>query len=334
MKSINPSNEQLDEALKLFPEANFLQSPEWGEVNEKIGHKVVKRLFQKNDKTFGLSLGIIKDARRGRYMEIPGGPLWDAKVSGGDKFIFSEIRQIAEDNSCVFVRFRPQLSSDNTARIESLGAKKAPFHLHAEHTTILDLTKSEEDLLSRMRRQTRYEVRRADKLGIQVDFSSSNKAYEEFYELHSATARRQSFIPPSRELLFAEKEAFGSQARLYAAKSAEGETIAMGLVIIYGEEADYFEAASSDLGRKLPGAYALIWRAARDLKSLGVKRFNLFGIAPEGAKNHRFSGVTTFKTGFGGEYVNYVASHDIVINPIRYRLNWLIETVRRKLRRL
>ena len=27
--------------LKAFPEANFLQSPVWGKVNDLIGHKVV-----------------------------------------------------------------------------------------------------------------------------------------------------------------------------------------------------------------------------------------------------------------------------------------------------
>jgi lipid II:glycine glycyltransferase (peptidoglycan interpeptide bridge formation enzyme) len=329
-----PTDLELAAALKNFPEANFLQSPEWGKVNEKIGHKIVSRIFIKNDKTFGLFLGIIKDAKRGRYIEIPGGPLWDKQIKGGDKFIFTEIRKIAKQEKCVFVRFRPQFPENETKYIESLGAVKSPMHLHAEHTVMIDLSKSEEELLESMRRQTRYEVRRAEKLGLQTAFSDSAASYDEFYALQAATAKRQGFIPPSRKLLLAEREVFADEIRLYSAKTAEGETVAMGLIIFSGEEAGYFEAASSNLARKLPGAYALQWQVIKDLKALGVKRYNLFGIAPPNAKNHRFSGVTTFKTGFGGEVISFVSAHDLVINPAKYAVNYLVETIRRKLRHL
>jgi len=334
MTSKIPSDDEFRVALARFPEANFLQSLEWGEVNEKIGHKIIKRVFTKNDEVFGFFLGIIKDAKRARYMEIPSGPLWNEKTKGVAEFVFKEIRQIAAEEKCVFVRFRPQLLEDKTKYIESLGARKSPYHLNAEHTVIIDLTKSEEELLSDMRRQTRYEVRRADKLGLQTTFSNSEKAYDEFYALQSETAKRQNFIPPSRKILLAEREVFADKIRLYATKSPEGETVAMGLIVFAGNEAGYFEAASSDLARKLPGAYALQWQVIKDMKALGLKRYNLFGIAPPNAKNHRFSGVTTFKTGFSSETINFVSAHDLVINPAKYALNYAIETIRRKLRHL
>lgn len=316
---------------QLYPEANFLQSPEWGRMNELIAHKVI---IEATDKAWCLM--IVKNAKRGRYLEVPGGPLLDWQDETAVQEIFAKIRAIAKREKCVFVRLRPQLRNtpENLQLLSNLGLKKAPMHLHAEHTVILDLEKSEDELLKEMRRQTRYEVRRAGKLGITVDWSSSEEIFREFHQVQAETALRQHFVPPDLKTLLAERAAFDDHARIYVAKTAEGEPIAYGLILISGVEAEYFEAASTELNHKLPGAYALEWQVIKDLKKLGIKRYNLWGIAPHGQKNHRYAGVTTFKTGFGGEIVEFVPASDLVIRRFRYLLNLLVETVRKKKRRL
>ncbi len=320
------------QVIERFPEANFLQSPSWGEVNQKIGHKIIHQDFDSQ----GWCLMIVKQAKRGRYLEIPGGPLIDWQDEALVTQVFAEIRAVARREHCAFVRLRPQLrsSSQNLARLAALGCRKAPMHLHAEHTILLDLTQTEPDLLSAMRRQTRYEVRRSAKLGLQVSWQSDQAIFEEFQQVQAATALRQGFIPPSLATLLAERAAFGEAIRIYVAQTSAGEPVAYGLILWSGEEAEYFEAASTDLNRKLPGAYALQWQVIQDMKQLGLKRYNLWGIAPPGAKNHRYSGVTTFKTGFGGEIIEFVPAQDIIISKSKYLKDWAIETVRRKSRHL
>lgn len=331
-QNLSPSLAELwPKIQQLYPEANFLQSPEWGRMNELIGHKVI---IEATDKTWCLM--IVKNAKRGRYLEVPGGPLLDWQDETAVQEIFAKIRAVAKREKCVFVRLRPQLRNtpENLQLLSSLGLKKAPMHLHAEHTVILDLEKSEDELLKEMRRQTRYEVRRAGKLGIAVDWSSSEEIFREFHQVQAETALRQHFVPPDLKTLLAERAAFDDHARIYVAKTAEGEPIAYGLILISGVEAEYFEAASTELNHKLPGAYALEWQVIKDLKKLGIKRYNLWGIAPHGQKNHRYAGVTTFKTGFGGEIVEFVPASDLVIRRFRYLLNLLVETVRKKKRHL
>ena len=315
-----------------YPEANFLQSPEWGKMNELVGHKIV--IEATDERTW--CLAIRKDAKRGRYLEIPGGPLVDLKNEEEVRLIFNKIKVIAKQEKCVFVRLRPQLEKTikNMRLMQELGAEPAPMHLHAEHTVIVDLTKKEEKLLANMRRQTRYEVRRAGKLGLKVNWSDNEKLYQEFHQVQLETAARQHFVPPDLKTLLAEREAFGKNARLYYVEDAEGHRIAYGLILISGDEAEYFEAASTELNRKLPGSYALQWQVMRDLKEQGVKKYNLWGIAPPGEKNHRYSGVTTFKTGFGGEVVEFIPAHDIVISRGKYMLDLLVETLRKKRRHL
>lgn len=323
------------EILKLYPEANFLQSPEYGKMNEILGDKVIQQEFAKTKKP-GYAQMIVRNAKRGRYLEIPCGPLLDWSNTATVKRAFSEIQKIAKREKCVFVRVRPQLfaTRQNLDLLAGMGLKKSPMHLAAEHTVIINLAKSEDDILAGMRRQTRYEVRQATKRGIIVEKDDSEAIFREFHAVQAETARRQKFVPPSLKVLLAEREAFAGNIMIYVAKTAEGEPIAYGLIIKNGREADYYEAASTPLNRKLPGAYALLWQAIKDLKKEGYERFNLWGIAPAGQPHHRYAGVTTFKTGFGGDIVEYVPAHDMVISQFGYLKNLTVETIRRKRRHL
>lgn len=334
------SKNEWETLLSKHPEANFLQSPLWAETNRLIGHQVIT--IATCDKAFFSAF--VKDARRGRYLELPGGPLLDWNDKKLIKDAFEEIVAVAKQNHCVFVRFRPQLEKTPETEklisglpkiVKGLDLRLAPMHLHAQNTVILDLTKSEDELLMDMRRQTRYEVRRSEKLGLKVIEDSSEEMFKEFHKIQLETAKRQGFIPPNEKELFAERESFSpDNIKLYRVETETGKPVAYGLILIYGKEAEYFEAASTELNRKLPGAYALLWHAIKELKQQGIERFNLWGIAPPGVEHHRYSGVTTFKTGFGGRVVEFVPAHDIVINKMRYKLDEIVENARKKKRNL
>lgn len=311
---------------------NFLQSKVWAETNKLIGHKVVE---EKLDNRNNLIM-IVKCAKRGRYLEIPGGPLIDWRNKAEIKEARALMWQAAKRHKAAFIRFRPQLldTPENRAILEALDAKKSPMHLAAEHTVIIDLTKSEEELLANMRRQTRYEVRRAEKLGIKVESGNSKELFDEFHKVQTATAERQHFVPPDEKTLLAEKEAFKDKAKIYVARTEDGQPIAYGLILVDGAEGEYYEAASTELNHKLPGAYAIQWQVIKDLKANGIKRYNLWGIAPPNQPHHRYARVTTFKTGFGGEIVTYVPAHDIVLSKLRYAPDYIIESMRKKRRHL
>ncbi len=315
-------------------EANFLQSAEWASVNEAVGHKVVRSVVKRNGVIIAGWQGIIKNARRGRYLEVPGGPLLNWNDDSVATEVIDQLKAVGKANQCVFVRVRPQVedSSEFRSKLAGLKLRQAPFHLHAEHTNILDLTKTEEEMLAGMRRQTRYEVRQADKKGVEVSWQSDSPAVDEFFAVQADTARRQGFIPPSRDFIAAQIESFGDNARIYRSEK-DGKLLSLALVLFSGDEADYFEAASTPDSRKYPGAYAIQWRAIRDAKAMGKKRYNFWGIAYNNDPNHRYAGVTTFKRGFGGDDVTYVPAHDIVLKK-SYLKTWLIEIIRKKRRKL
>ena len=323
--------EQIDALRHAASHTNFLQSKQWYEVNKSIGHKPIFLMF--SEKSY--CLAIIKDAKRGRFLEIPCGPILDYRNRDDLELAMAEIYRYAKQNNCVFVRFRPNLEEtpENRALIESIPSLSASYFLHAENTVFVDLTQSEEDLLKNMRRQTRYEVRRSEKLNFKVKKSNTPEILREFHQIQAETAKRQGFIPPRRKNLNAYAKAFGSDLQIYCA-TLDGKPVAYGLVLTDTLEGDYFEAASTELNYKFPGAYALQWHVMRDLKKQGKLRYNLWGIAPAGQKNHKFAGVTTFKTGFGGEKFDYLHAHDLPVKKLHYGLIRLVEDARRKTRHL
>lgn len=332
------TDQQWNDFLATRPEANFLQSIEWANANTAVGHKIVRGGVAREGVLVAGWQGIIKNARRGRYLEVPGGPLldWDWKNYDVMEEVIAQLRTVAKERGCVFVRVRPQVIDDDpdetSCMLQTLRLREAPFHLHAEHTNILDLTKSEDELLAGMRRQTRYEVRQADKKGVLVSWRSDEAAIDEFFATQADTAKRQGFIPPSRDFLAAQVAAFGENVRIYRAEK-DGVLLNLAMVLFSGEEADYFEAASTPESRQYPGAYAVQWQAIRDAKAMGKTRYNFWGIAYSDDPNHRFAGVTTFKRGFGGQDVTYVPAHDSVLRHA-YLKTWLIETIRKKRRKL
>ena len=329
------SAEEWTEALRNHPEANFLHCFSWQKLHENLEMHTEGLAIFRDETIVGLLLMIVKNAKRGRYVEIPGGPLIDWTDQAVVEFTTNQIKEFAKKHHAVFARVRPQLEKTDEAEkiFAENGYKKAPMHLHAEHTSMLDLTQTEEDILKNMRQQTRYEVRKAERIGVQVRSYLATKKIDEFITMQNETAKRQGFVTSSSKFLKTLVLSFAKNAKIYVSEK-DGRVLNMGLVLSFGREVDYFEASSSDGASKFPGAYGLLWRIIKDAKNDGYKRLNFWGIAYSKDPKNRYAGVTTFKRGFGGDDVIYLPAQDLIISRPKYAFSWIVETVRRKMRRL
>jgi len=319
------------------PESNFLQSFSYGEFHERLGWPIVRRaVTDEKGQIVAAYTGYREPARRGAHLAIPGGPLFDWSDKKLAKVIIDDIASEARRHKCVFARIRPQLerSSKSMQLMKSLKLCKSPMYLSVEHAGIIDLTKSEEQILADMRRQTRYTIRRTEKDGVKVSTTTDPKAIKNFYEIEVATASRQKFIPFSEKFLTEQFKAFtkNNEALLYIAKH-DGEVLAENFMIFYGPEASYHYAVSTEAGTKISGSPLLHLHAIREAKKRGCIRYNLWGIVDEDDKNHRFYGVSTFKRGFGVAELKYTPAHDLIVNRFMYyALLWPVETLRARLR--
>lgn len=229
-----------------------------------------------------------------------------------------------------FIRISPLLENtpENLEIFKNAGFRDAPIHMmHPELSWLLDIFKSEEEILAGMRKTARNLIRRAEREGVKIIESKNIESIDEFYKLHNQTVNRHGFVPFSENYLKKEFEAFApeNQISVFFAKH-NSMIISSAIIVFYGHSAFYHHGAS--LASKIPASHLLIWEAIKAAKKRGCEIFNFWGIAPEGAKNHPWAGLTFFKTGFGGYKKEYLHAQDLVISH-KYWLNYLIEKIRR-----
>ena len=332
------ARQQWDEFISSHKEANFLQSWDFYEFYASRGNHIVRRIaVDAKGKIIAAYAGVVEAAKRGRHLAIAGGPILDWSKKSLVKAIFADMKEQGQKEHCVFVRVRPQLElSDRSLELmRSLGLKKAPMYLSVEYAGILDLHKSEEEILAGASQSFRRKIRKAKKLDIEISRSQDPKIIHEFYQIQLQTASRQEFVAFSEDFLTKQFAAFApnDEVVMYTAK-LDGETLAQNFMIFYGNEASYHYGVSSGLGTKYSAAPLLHLAAMADARERGIMRYNLWGIVDLDDTKHRFYGVSQFKRSFGVDELKYTPAHDLVIDRLRYQATKLIETARRVKRRV
>jgi lipid II:glycine glycyltransferase (peptidoglycan interpeptide bridge formation enzyme) len=76
-----------------------------------------------------------------------------------------------------------------------------------------------------------------------------------------------------------------------------------------------------------------MWEVIKEAKKRGCKYYDMWGATPQGKKNHRFSGPSLFKEGFGGERIDWLPASDLPVN-FKYWGTYIFENVRKRVRGL
>lgn len=329
------NREDWDAFITSHPEANFLQSWDFYEFHKARGKSIVRRLLLSENKIIAAYAGVVETAKRGKYLAIAGGPILDWTDSKVVKQIFTDIKEQGNQQNCVFVRVRPQLElSDNSLKLMAkLGLKRAPMYLSVEFAGVLDLSKSEEEILAGASQGFRRKLRKAAKNGIEITAETSDAAIQEFCRLEKLHAERQKYVAFSSSFLTKQFEAFrkNNEVVIYTARK-DGETLAQNFMIFYGPEASYHYGVSSALGTKYSAAPLLHMEAMKEARNRGCIRYNLWGIVEPDETSHRFYGVSEFKRSFGCTELRYTPAHDIILKPAKYQLTKLVEVARKKKR--
>lgn len=321
--------------LGKYPQT-FLQSWSWGEVNRNCGSKIFRLGFRKNGKLVGICLLIKEKAKRGPHLLVPAGPILDWGDNGLVNFFVKAVRRLGKDEGIWFIRVRPEIleSEKNRKLFKKLGFVSAPMHLHAENTWVLNISKSEEDILAGMRKTTRYLVRKGEKSGLSIEISKNPKYADLLYKLQEETAQRHGFVGFKRNVFEEEIKVFGAEdcANVFVCKLGK-TSLAAAIIVFYGNYAYYHFSGSVSDYSKIPFSYYLQWEIIKEAKKRGINYYNFWGIAPNNDLKHRFAGVTLFKTGFGGQRVDWLHAHDLIVSN-KYWLTYIFETGRRMLRHL
>lgn len=180
----------------------------------------------------------------------------------------------------------------------------------------LDINATEEELFANFRKATRYEVRRAERIGTTVSAASSDAEIDEFLGIYERMAARKGFIPnPIDNLRRVVRWLIASESR-GALLIARADGIAHGGAIIArsGRRCWYILGAN-DREEGMTVGHIVQWKAILWAKSHGCTEYDFGGYTP-GAT----SGPAWFKEGFGGTAVDLVAPHRRMIERKRYNI--------------
>lgn len=312
----------------------FLQSWAWGDFQKSLGREVYRLGIYENDNLVGISLLVEEKARIASLLYCPGGPIipWDKKYL---EPWLATVSKIAKERNLDFLRIDPRRIEKPTEKLlKDLRFFPAPGYTQPQCTGIIDLAKSEDEILLGMTPSTRNNIRASQRKGVTIREGKPDEI-RTFLELLDETARRKGLIlPRARGYHQKQFEALSADGlmKLFIAES-QGKVLAASLVVFYADTTYYLHAASSDEMPKLRASYPLVWHTIQAAKKRSLKRFDFWGVAENDDPKHPWAGVTSFKLSFGARRECHEPPLDLPYKT-SYRLSRLLETYRRPLQKI
>jgi lipid II:glycine glycyltransferase (peptidoglycan interpeptide bridge formation enzyme) len=302
------NHKQYEEFVQHHQYGSLFQSLLWQQYQqEAFGRKSMIFIGQEKGKIVNSALVMIHPLPfHKNYLYAPRGPLFSDVQKQNDQLLES-ISKIAKEQQSIFFLFDPLMSSE--IKLEKYLTVKycKPSISHQPKTTLLlDITKSDEEILAQMKEKGRYNIRLAEKKGVKVREGN----IEELYPLFLETSKRDGFHIHSKHVYEKMLSSLHNNILLLVAEY-EGRVISAGIFTFYHNVGTYYYGASSNEYRNVMAPYLIQWRAIQEAKKRGCTTYDFLGIADEGVKNHPWASVTEFKLKFGGKKEKYIGAFEI-----------------------
>ncbi len=297
------------------------QSKEWQKLQEDLG----ETSFIRTGKDYHY-LAIKKHTPFGDYLYCPYGPV--ASNLDSLKESLKSLNELAREEKVIFIRIEPQDPDFKTLKIPKSRKTK---DLSPADTWALDLTEEKPTIISNFSQGTRTRYNTFAKKGLVVEKTNDLDQIKHLVSLQKQLFQKKHLVAYGEKYL--KTELAQPFATLYLVKyqpstseeienmPAPGQVLAASLFFDYDGTRYYMQSAADANYKKLPATVALLTTAIFDAKEQGIKTFDFWGIAPDGApKDHPWAGFTEFKKSFGGFAKHYAGTYDIVLSPTKYRL--------------
>lgn len=334
IKEIN-NKEIWEKFVAKYSSQSLFQSWSWGETIVKAQNAKIK------DKSFFWRLGIYDQsklvgiaqiekviARRGTFLHIRHGPIfakWNKKYL---QFLLDYLKSKAKEDGASFIRISPLIenSLENKKFFKKMRFLNSPIHaMDGELCWVLDIKDDENILLSRMRKTTRYLIRQAQKIGVEIVKTKDEERIKKFLTLYNSTSKRHKFVP--HKGIPEEFREFKKDDNILLFEGYyQNKLLSAALILFYNNQAIYHHSASIE--QKIPVNYLLQWEVIKEAKERGKAIYNFWGVAPEGKPRHPWKGHSLFKKGFGGREVEYLHAQDYPLS-IKYCATYTVECFRR-----
>ncbi len=315
-----------------------LQSWGWGEFRKKTGLKVERwGIFEKNKLKEPIQVTIHPIPKtKFSIGYFPKGPM-------PSRLQLIALKKIAKKHNCIFIKLEPKVEKNQLTKRKKQFLKRNNFvlgrPLFTKYNFVLDLSPSEEELLKSFKSKTRYNIRLAQRKGVEVAIDNSDESFETYLKLMKETTKRQGFYAHNEDYHRKlwdelEKKSSGLKRDLLVAKY-KGEVITAWMLFQLRDTMYYPYGASNRKYREVMANNLVMWEAIKLAKKRGCKYFDMWGalgLNPD--KKDPWYGFHRFKEGYNPRQVEYMGTYDLIIRPGWYRIYKIGEWLRWKWLRL
>jgi lipid II:glycine glycyltransferase (peptidoglycan interpeptide bridge formation enzyme) len=319
--------EEWDAFVEAAPGGDLVQTAAWAETKRALGFEACLVLVRDGEALVGGGHIIIK-----RFGPLGGigymarGPLMAGEFSGRIPQVLDEIEQVARARRVRHLIIQPPEGGDEIeALLAARGYTQDAPAVAPSATMRIDLAPGLERILAAMSSSTRRQIRRSQKLGVDVRMGDPDEV-ELFHSLYAATAHRQGFEPLSLAYLRRQWEVLAPDQRVQMIfASHEGRALAAVWLTAFGDTVTDRLAGWNGEGRHLHPNVTCCWAAVRWAKARGYRYYDFSGIPRPDAELlvrgeplpetfHRSPGA--FKREFGASPVLLPLASQITFNPV------------------
>ena len=330
------SGRRWDERLLGWPRAHLLQSWGWGELQAGAGWAVERIGAGPAELPVTVLRGAAGAPGLPPRLYVPKGPACDPSDAETWRAVLDELQRLSESTHAASITVEPNAWYGERAQLAAvLGAphwRPAPT-VQPEHTAVVDLGGGEEAVLARMKPKGRYNIRLAEKRGVEVRTPGDPAAAAaEMARLSETTARRQGINLPGAAYFRRALDCLPT-ARVHLAV-VEGEAVAAVLVAHFAGEMVYLYGGSSPAHRERQPSSLLHLHVIREAIAAGCHTYDLWGIPPDADPGHPWHGLRQFKLQLGGVERSTAGAFEQVNRPLAARAVAGANAARRAVRRL
>ncbi|MES2876079.1 MAG: peptidoglycan bridge formation glycyltransferase FemA/FemB family protein [Patescibacteria group bacterium] len=224
--------------------------------------------------------------------------------------------------------YRPTLVTvepDTTGTLSWKGWKRSSNHILLARTAVMDLGRSDDDLMRVMSKKTRQYIRKSGGEGVDVVTAQNLADVDECLAIYKQTARRAGFALHGDEYYHDIYTNLGDDSPIYMAKR-QGVTVAFLWPIVTPEVAFELYGGMNDEGQRVRANYHLKWSVIQAMKARGVKRYDVNGLLNDG--------VSAFKQGFIPDETHLSGTYDYPMSPLYIVWSTLLPTAKKIARKL
>jgi lipid II:glycine glycyltransferase (peptidoglycan interpeptide bridge formation enzyme) len=314
----SPEDRAWDDFVLAQPDGHHEQTSLWGSVRATLGWTVRRVLIRERGAVIGGAQVQLRTVRRlGRWAYITFGPVVAGHDASVETLLLAELKNFLRRKRALYLLAQlPYDAHPLGERMLGNGFIKAPLALapsNMKATLLLDLKKSEEQLLAEMRSTTRHQIRQGLKRGLVVEQGSAADL-DEFWKLMCALCARRKTTPnpSSPEFFHALWKKFYPRGwmQVFVAKHA-GKTVASAVAFPFGDRFRVWKIGWDGAHAELRPNQMLYWTMICAAKKQGCRHFDFVNIEPGEA-----GGPTEFKLGFGGEVTTLPGVFCHFTNPL------------------